>query len=401
MNVTTLILAGGRGSRLYPLTRRTNKAAIRFGGIYRIIDFTLSNCLNSGIRKIFVLTQYASTSLERHIKVGWNSLFRAELDEFVETRPPQYWHNDEGYHGTANAVFQNLDVIQGNGSDAVLILSGDHIYKMDYRKMIAYHLQTKADMTIACVDQPLDVARSLGVLSVGNDYRVNAFTEKPDNPVPKPDDPTKALCSMGVYLFHWDCLQEALTLDAENPHSGHDFGRDIVPLLVSRGAKIQASLFVDENKKESKYWRDIGTVDSYYEASIDLVSVDPQFNLYDKNWQVRAFIPQLPPAKSVFNTTETGRIGAAFDSLVSPGVILGGGSATRSILSPGVFISSWATVENSILFDNVKVGRNSIIRNAIVDHNVTLPAGTRIGIDPEEDQKRYAVSPKGIIVVTE
>lgn len=399
-NFTTMILVGGRGERLLPLTRKIAKPALRFGGMYRIIDFVLSNCLNSGVRNIYMLSQFATASLERHIKIGWGPLFRSELGEFIETRSPQQISGNEWYVGTANSVYHNLHLLEHDQSDGVLILSGDHIYKMDYRKMIRDHTENKADLTIACVEMPIADARNLGVLTVDDSLRVVSFDEKPNDPAPIPGNESRALCNMGVYFFSGKCLTEILKKDAEDDDSNHDFGKDIIPRLLAENAVVNAHRFEDENKKDRTYWRDIGTIDSYFEASMDLVAVDPLFNLYDQSWPIFNFNRQLPPAKTVFNSIGEGRIGMALDSLLSPGVIISGGISFNSIMSPHVTIHSWASVTNSILFDNVKIGRRALIRNAIVDTGVIIPENTQIGINREEDEKRYKISEKGICVVT-
>ncbi len=400
VDFTTMIMVGGRGERLFPLTRKTAKSAIRFGGMYRIIDFALSNCLNSGARTIYLLTQFASTSMERHIKHGWGLLFRPERGEFIETCPPQQITDNNWYSGTADSVCRNLHLIENDNSIGVLILSGDHIYKMDYRKMIEFHLDNDADMTISCIDVPINEADKFGVLTVDDSYRVNTFDEKPSDPTPIHRDGNSVICSMGVYFFSKKCLIDILGEDATDENSSHDFGNDIIPRLLMNNAKVMAYKFEDENKKNTKYWRDIGTIDSYYEASMDLVGVDPLFNLYDQAWPVLNFNSQLPPAKTVFNSTEENRTGMALDSLLSPGVIISGGQIFNSITSPHVMIHSWARVSNSILFDHVEVGRRVIIRNAIIDSGVKVPDDTRIGINREEDQEKYLVTEKGICVVT-
>jgi len=397
---TTMIMAGGRGSRLFPLTKQCAKPAIRFGGIYRIIDFTLSNCLNSGIRRIYLLTQYASTSVERYIRHGWALLFRSEFHEIIETRPPQHVIDGEWYQGTAHCIYMNMDLVRQERQDNVLILSGDHIYKMDYRKMLEFHRDENADLTIACVDLPLENAQNMGVIEIDDDFRVKSFEEKPEFPKSIPGDPTKALCNMGVYLFRTKTLNEVLKADAEDNSSQHDFGRNIIPNMLNASSKVMCYLFWDENKKASKYWRDIGTLDAYYEANADLVEIDPLFNLYDNEWPVRGFFPQSPPAKTVFNWGNENRIGLALDSLLSPGVIISGGKVEHSILSPNVKVHSFSQIYNSIILDNVEIGRSCFIRNAIIDSNVIILPGTHIGLNPESDRQNYTLSDRGIVVVT-
>ena len=396
-----MIMAGGKGKRLFPLTSSLAKSAIRFGGIYRIIDFTLSNCMNSGIRRVYVITQYASASLERHIRTGWSYLFREQFGEYIETRPPQQIDDTDWYKGTAHSIFKNFSVIRQENPGAVLILSGDHIYKMDYHKLLTYHKDSDADLTLACVDLPVAHARHMGVLGIDKEYNIKSFEEKPDSPLTLPKNPLKSLCNLGVYCFKTEALVDFLKRDAGDENSEHDFGKNIIPKMLAEGAKLKSYLFYDENKKDSKYWRDIGTIDAYYDANMDLVDIDPLFNLYDQEWPVHSFIPQLPPAKTVFNWQHENRVGMAIDSLLSPGAIISGGYVERSILSPEVKVRSYAEVYNSILFDGVEIGRNAVIRNAIIDHGVKIPPGTWIGTDPAQDRIKYHVSNNGITVVTD
>jgi glucose-1-phosphate adenylyltransferase len=393
----TLILAGGQGERLYPLTRDRSKPSVPFGGIFQIIDFTLSNCINSGLRRIYVLTQYKSHSLERHLKLGWN-IFSSELGEFIYTVPPQLKTGGTWYEGTADAMFQNINILQMDRPEQVLVLSGDHIYKMDYGKMLADHEASGADLTIACTELPPDDARRMGVLEVDESRRVTAFHEKPEDPPTIPDDPGRCLVNMGVYVFRTDVLVRAVMKDAKR-YGTHDFGLNIIPGMVADGARIQAHAFIDENRGEQSYWRDIGTLESYYEASMDLVSVTPHFNLYDRIWPVRTFPRQHPPAKFVFGTTATGRVGQAIDSIISGGCIISGGQVERSVLSPEVRVDSWARVDDSILMDGVEVGERAQVRRAIVDKRVIIPAGARIGFDPEEDRRQFTVTGSGIVVI--
>ncbi|MBC8278528.1 MAG: glucose-1-phosphate adenylyltransferase [FCB group bacterium] len=400
-NVTTMIMAGGKGKRLLPLTRSLAKSAIRFGGIYRIIDFTLSNCLNSGIRRVYVITQYASASLERHIRTGWSYLFREQFGEYIETRPPQQIDDTDWYKGTAHCIYKNLSVIKQEKPQAVLILSGDHIYKMDYHKLLTFHHDTNADMTLACVDLPVAHARHMGVLGIDKEYNIKSFDEKPESPLTIPQNPNKSLCNLGIYCFKLEVLVDFLKRDVADEKSEHDFGKNIIPKMLAEGAKLKSYLFYDENRKDSKYWRDIGTIDAYYEANMDLVEIDPFFNLYDQEWPVHSFIPQLPPAKTVFNWQHENRVGMAIDSLLSPGAIISGGYVERSILSPEVKVRSYAEIYNSILFDGVEIGRNAVINNAIIDHGVNIAPGTRIGGGSGFDNARHHVSAKGITVVTD
>lgn len=397
-DVLAVVLAGGQGERLYPLTRDRGKPAVPFGGNYRIIDFTLSNCLNSGLRKIYVLTQYKSGSLERHIKQGWDPIFSAELGEWVYTVPPQLRVSQRWYTGTADAVFQNIYLLEQERPGKVVILSGDHIYKMDYRRMIEFHEAKGAIATAGAVEVPIEQAPSFGVLAVDETSRIVSFDEKPEDPKPLPGSPDRALVNMGVYCFETEALVRVLCADARQ-ETRHDFGHNILPALVGSG-RIFAYPFVDENRKEKSYWRDIGTLDAYYEASMDLVAVDPVFNLYDREWPLRTVPHQLPPAKTVFAQEEPGgRIGLVLDSVVSGGVIVSGGRVERSILGPRVRVNSYARVADSVLMDAVDVGRHARIRRAIVDKDVSIPPGLVIGEDPEEDRERYMVTAGGVVVI--
>jgi glucose-1-phosphate adenylyltransferase len=394
-----MLLAGGQGERLYPLTKERSKPAVPFGGIYRIVDFTLSNCVNSDLRRIFVFTQYKSHSLERHLKMGWDK-FDAEFGEYLYTVPPQLRMGDRWYLGTADAIYQNLNLLEDERPARVLILSGDHVYKMDYAEMIAAHIESRAALTVAAVETDVAQASSFGVLQVDDSDRIIGFEEKPSSPTPVPGRADVVLINMGVYVFETEALVRAIIDDAKRTDTQHDFGRNIIPSMVPQGG-VRAFRFVDENRKSVKYWRDIGTIDSYYEASMDLVSVEPVFNLYDRSWPIRTYVGPHPPAKMVFAQTleEGGRRGEALDSLVSPGVIVSGGVARRSILSPRVRINSFANVEDSILMEGVEVGRNARIRRAIVDKYVKIPAGYSIGYDLIEDARRFVTSPQGVAVI--
>lgn len=398
-NILTFIMAGGKGERLWPLTKDRTKPAVPFGGIYRIIDFTLSNCINSGLRKIYILTQYKSASLQRHIRLGWNIL-PSELAQFIELLPAQQRIGQSWYLGTADAIYQNLYVLEIDKPEEVLILAGDHIYKMNYYSLIDFHRQVDADLTVGVVEVDKSKAAELGVLEIDEQGRVINFVEKPNQPKIVPGRPHKIYASMGIYVFRYQTLQEQLADDARDRKSSHDFGRDIIPQMVKRGLKVVIYNFIDENKKEAKYWRDVGTIDAYYEANMDLVQVEPVFNLYDKEWPIRTYQEQFPPVKTVFAGEEiTGRIGLALDSLVSGGCIISGGQLRRSILSPNVRVNSYSCVEESILMEGVNVGRYAKIKRTIVDKDVNIPQGTVIGYDLEEDRKRFFVSESGIVVV--
>ncbi|HOJ68164.1 MAG: glucose-1-phosphate adenylyltransferase [Candidatus Hydrogenedentes bacterium] len=396
--VLSILLAGGAGERLYPLTKNRAKPAVPFGGIYRIVDFTLSNCLNSGCRRILVLTQYKSNSLNRHINRAWVPVMHPELGEFIEVIPPQMRVNSNWYLGTADAIYQNLYSIDQASPREVLILSGDHIYKMNYQKMVQQHREAEAELTIAAIDVPSAEATRFGVFEVDGEGRVLGFEEKPKQPKEIPGRPGHSLASMGIYVFNAETLRKMVSEDAENSKSSHDFGKDIIPRMVREQRRVFAYKFEDENKKEAKYWRDVGTLDSYWEANMDLVAVDPQFNLYDQEWPLRTYVPMLPPAKFVF--AEIGnRYGAALDSIVSPGCIISGGVVDRSVLSPAVRVNSYARVEESILLDGVNIGRHCRIRRAIIEKNVSVPEGTVLGYNLEEDSRRFRVTDMGVVVV--
>lgn len=392
-----ILLAGGMGERLFPLTAHRAKPAVPFGGIYRIIDITLSNCFNSGIRRIFTLTQYKSQSLNRHIRLGWD-IVGHDLGEFIEVVPPQMRVGSDWYLGTADAVYQNLYTIEREPSKYIFILSGDHIYKMNYSLMLEFHKSCGADATVAACEVSIQDAKRFGVLQVDEHHRVVGFEEKSEHPKPLPDNPRLASASMGVYLFDRDVLIEALEEDSRNSHSSHDFGKDIIPSLVGR-KRICTYNFRDENKKEAQYWRDIGTIDAYYEANMDLVSVEPIFNLYDMQWPLRTRMPQAPPAKFVFADEGT-RMGVALDSIVSPGCIISGGKVANSVLSTNVRVNSFSRIHNSILFPGVTVGRHARIFRAIIDNDVHIPEGEVIGFDSERDRERFVITPSGITVVS-
>ena len=394
-----VLLAGGQGERLSPLTADRSKPAVPFGGVFRIIDFTLSNCLNSGLRRIYVLTQYKSGSVERHIQLGWDTLFSSELGEWVYSVPPQLRVGQRWYEGTADAVWQNLYLLRRESPRRVVVLAGDHIYKMDYGRMLEHHDVKGAVATAAAVEVPVAQARAFGNLEVDEDHRIRAFIEKPEQPPSIPDKPGSALVNMGVYVFETDTLIRALEEDAVRDGSSHDFGHDILPRLAEQ-ERVFAYPFIDENRKTQRYWRDIGTLDAYYEASMDLTAVNPVFNLYDTEWPVRTHARQHPPAKLVFGEEwEGGRFGVAIDSLLADGVIVSGARVERSILSPGVRVHSYAKVTDSILMDGVDVARHARLTRTIVDKNVRIEAGCVIGEDLEADRARFTVSDNGIVVI--
>jgi glucose-1-phosphate adenylyltransferase len=399
-NVLAVILAGGKGSRLEPLTRDRAKPAVPFGGAYRIVDFTLSNCLNSGIRKTLVLTQYKAMSLDRHINLGWQGYLCRELGEFIDVVPPQQRIDEHWYQGTADAVYQNIYTIEKERPKHVVILAGDHIYKMNYMNLVKRHLENDANLTIGALRVGIRQAHQFGVMQVDRNCRVVGFEEKPPQPQPIPGDPRHALASMGIYVFTARFLFEQLCLDATRHGSTHDFGRDVIPSIINTH-RVFAYPFKDENRKEDAYWRDVGTLDAYYEANMDLISVDPQLNMYDRHWPIRTYQPNYPPPKFVFaEEGSSGRRGQALDSIVCLGSIVSGGRVERSILGPDARINSYAQVEDSILFHHVNVGRHAKIRRAIVDKGVRIPAGTEIGYDREADQQRgFNVTERGVTVI--
>jgi glucose-1-phosphate adenylyltransferase len=400
-NTYAMVLAGGRGSRLHELTDWRAKPAVPFGGKFRIIDFVLSNCVNSGIRRIGVATQYKSHSLIQHIQRGW-SFLNGQFGEFVDLLPAQqrvsenYW-----YKGTADAVFQNLDILRTSNPDYVLILAGDHVYKMDYAKLLAFHVDNKADMTVACLEVPIAEASAFGVMGVDENSRVVEFAEKPAKPVSIPGKPDKALASMGIYVFNTKFLFEQLIRDADDNHSSHDFGHNLIPHMIEK-YHVFAQNFeqscVGMGDDNVPYWRDVGTIDSYWEANMELTKVLPDLNMYDQEWPIWTHQEQLPPAKFVFD--EDGRRGMAVDSLVSGGCIVSGSTVHRSLLFSDVRVDGYCTIEDSVLLPNVDVGRDVTLKRVIVDKNCKIPDGLAVGVNPEEDRKRFHVSPSGVTLIT-
>jgi glucose-1-phosphate adenylyltransferase len=392
-----VLLAGGAGERLYPLTRDRAKPAVTFGGIYRIIDVTLSNCLNSDLRRVYILTQYKALSLNRHIREGWSFMAR-EVGEFIEILPPMKRVSENWYMGTADAVYQNIYSIGSEEPKHVLILSGDHIYKMNYELMMRQHRDAGADVTIATILIDPDETRHFGIVDVDRDGRVVGFQEKPkQTDLRSPYNPQMCSASMGIYIFNTDVLIPVLLKDAEDPNSRHDFGHDVLPKMMD-DYKVYSFNFIDENQKDALYWRDVGTLEAYYDANMDVASVNPIFNLYDDHWPIRTHQRQYPPAKFVFR--EPGRTGMAMDSVISGGCIVSGGIVRDSVLSPDVRVNSYSEVDSSILFSHVNVGRHCRIRRAIIDRDVHIPEGSVIGYDTESDRQRYFVTESGITVVT-
>jgi glucose-1-phosphate adenylyltransferase len=391
-----LILAGGRGSRLRQMTLWRAKPAVPFGGKFRIIDFPLSNCMNSGIRMIGVLTQYKAHSLIQHVHNGW-SFLRGEFGEFVELLPAQQRIEPSWYAGTADAVYQNLDIIRTHQPEYVLILAGDHIYKMDYGPMIAHHVEKNADLTVGCIEVPLERARAFGVMTVEEDGRVSEFMEKPESPTPVPGSPDMALASMGIYIFNTAFLYEQLIKDADQVYSTHDFGHDIIPGLIEK-YRVYSYPFREPGSDQTAYWRDVGTVDAFWEANLELIGVTPELNLYDEEWPIWTYQEQLPPAKFVFDNED--RRGMAVDSMVSGGCLISGATVRHSLLFSNVKVSSYALVEDSVVLPDVTIGRNCRITRAVIDKGCILPDGTVIGENREEDEERFYVSPGGVVLVT-
>jgi glucose-1-phosphate adenylyltransferase len=395
-NTLALVLAGGRGSRLKQLTDWRAKPAVPFGGKFRIEDLPMSNCVNTNIRRISLLTQYKAHSLIRHIQRGWGH-FRGEFNEFVELLPAQQRMDEAWYQGTADAVYQNIDILRHHNPDYVLILAGDHIYKMDYGLMLSYHVKKDADLTIGCIEVDLETAKSFGVMSVDDQHRITRFSEKPQNPESLPGQPDKALASMGIYIFNTKFLYEQLTRDAQMPKSSRDFGKDIIPAAIGK-YRVFAYPFQDVQTGKQNYWRDVGTVDSFWEANLELIEVVPELNMYDEEWPIWTHQEQLPPAKFVFDDDD--RRGMAVDSMVSGGCIISGSRVRRSLLFSNVRVDSFSTVENSVVLPNTRINRHCRIKNAVLDKGCIIPEHTIIGENPEEDRKRFYVTENGVVLVT-
>lgn len=393
----TIILAGGTGSRLYPLTQDRAKPAVPFGGKYRIIDFTLANCLHSGLRRILVLTQYKSLSLQKHLRDGW-SIFNPELGEYITPVPPQMRTGERWYSGTADSVYQNLYLLERSGARMVLILSGDHIYRMDYAAMLMFHQEHEAGLTVGCMDVPLAQASEFGILSVDANGKIQKFEEKPASPTPMPSDPQLAMASMGIYVFSMDLLLEVLNADARQKNSTHDFGKDIIPGLIET-EKVFAYHFGGEGGRVTpdRYWRDVGTLDSFYEANMDLLKPVPPIDLYQADWPIRTYQSQNPPARTV--PGDEGSEGIFINSIAAGGVVVSGGSVQHSILFPHVFVDDEAVIHDSILFNGVRVGKAAQLQHCIIDKDVVIPAGEQIGFDKEKDSVRFTITENGVVVV--
>lgn len=396
--IFTMILAGGKGERLHPLTEYRAKPAVPFGGKYRIIDATLSNCFNSGLRKIAVLIQYKSWSLDRHIRTAW-SILSPEVGEFVASIPPQQRISEDWYRGTADAVYQNMFLLDNERSEYLLVLAGDHIYKMNYAEMFEYLITKQADTVVGAIEFPIAEAGRFGVIGCDDDFRIRRFDEKPTSPVPMPGDPTQALVSMGIYLFKTDFLRKYLLADAQ-AGTVHDFGQNIIPQMIQQG-RVFAFKFHDKNQKAAKYWRDIGTLDAYWEANMDLVAVDPLFNLYDQDWPLRTSQGQYPPAKFVFaQDYPGGRMGVALDSMVSGGCIISGARVQNSVLAPDVHVQDHSEIRDSVVMEHVRIGPQCKIRRAIIDKDVVIPAKTEIGYNLDLDRTRFHVTESGLVVIS-
>lgn len=396
-----LVLAGGRGTRLHSLTDRRAKPAVYFGGKFRIIDFALSNCLNSGVRRMGVITQYKSHSLLRHLQRGW-SFLRNEFNEFIDLLPAQQRMDDESWYlGTADAVYQNLDILRAHKPEYILVLAGDHIYKMDYSQLIADHVAQGKACTVGCIEVPLAEASAFGVMAIDDQRRIVSFAEKPAHPAPMPGRPDMALASMGIYVFDAQALFDALATDAAAPGSSRDFGKDIIPALVAQGQAVAHPFgmsCVKSSPEAPSYWRDVGTVDAYWQANIDLTGTVPELDMYNRDWPVWTYQEQLPPAKFVFN--DDGRRGSAVDSLVSGGCIISGAAINRSVLFSKVRVHSYCDVQEAVVLPEVSIGRHCVLRKVVIDHGCQIPDGTHIGVDPQADAQRFHRTPGGVVLVT-
>ena len=395
--ILTFIMAGGKGERLSPLTKDRTKPAVPFGGVYRIIDFTLSNCINSGLRKIHVLTQYKSYSLTKHISRGW-SILNGELGEYIDIIPAQQRVDEHWYQGTADSIYQNIYAIGDEDPEHIFILPGDHVYKMDYRSMFNFHIKKDADLTVSTVEVPKEIAHKLGICEIDNGYRLKSITEKPSQDSAILKKSKKIYASMSIYVFKKNVLKEVLEEDAKRTDSSHDFAKNILPLMLKK-FKVYTYDFIDKERNAPNYWRDVGDLDGYYKANMELVKILPAFNLYDREWPFRTYQEQFGPAKSVFAHEDVNRIGAALDSLVSNGCIISGGKVQHSILSPNVRINSFSEVTSSVLMEGVNIGRHARVKKTIIDKYVKIPPKMEIGFDLEKDRKKFKVSPSGVVVI--
>ena len=397
--VLTLVLAGGEGKRLHPLSRDRAKPAVPFGGTYRLVDFALSSLVNGGFRRIAVLTQYKSHSLDRHIALTWR--LTPLLGDWVSTVPAQMRRGPYWFAGSSDAIYQNLNILSDERPAYVIVFGADHIYRMDPRQMLDEHIASGAAVTVAALRVPVSSGSEFGIIEAASDGRILDFHEKPSHIVPMPGHPDQALASMGNYIFTASALRRAVTEDAANPNSEHDMGGDLIPALVSSGdARVYdfaTNVVPGETERERGYWRDVGTIDAFYDAHMDLVSVEPVFNLYNSEWPIYSYQPPLPPAKFVFDSPD--RRGVAVNSIVASGVIVSGATARRAVLSPGVHLHAQSLVEDSVLFHDVDVGGGAVVRHAIVDKGVVIPPGAQIGVDPERDRERFSVSDGGVVVI--
>jgi glucose-1-phosphate adenylyltransferase len=398
-DVLTMIMAGGRGERLFPLTSDVAKPAVTFGGSYKIIDFTLSNCFNSGIRLVYLLTQYSNMTMIRHLRRAWDSIFRNDLGEFLEALPPQHRSTEDWYHGTADSIFQNINVLQKHRPERVLILSGDHVYRMNYAEMLQAHVAASAELTIGGVETDRGRARDFGVMEVDGENRVLRFVEKPKAPPAIPTNPEKSLVSMGIYVFNTVKLVRELIRDAKDRRSSHDFGKDIIPAMIGRGDRVYVHPFRDGSGGSPRYWRDIGTLDSYFTCNLDLLVPQPDIDLHDRHWPIRTCVGPYPPARIVDSTFDFTEKGMAVQSLISQGCVVSGGRVDRSVLSPGVQVHTGANVSECILTEGVDVGRGAAIRSTIVCPGVRIPDGTKVGYDRDADRRRFTVTEQGIVVI--
>jgi len=400
-DLLTMVMAGGRGERLYPLTRDTAKPAVTFGGSFKIVDFTLSNCFNSGIRQIYLLTQYSNMTMNRHLRRVWDSIFRNDLEEFLEAIPPQHRSTEDWYHGTADSIFQNINVLQKYRPERVLILSGDHVYKMNYTEMLKAHIASNAELTIGGVETDRTLAQNFGVIEIDGENRVLRFIEKPKDPPTVPADPEKSLVSMGIYVFNTTKLVRALIQDAKDRRSRHDFGIDVIPAMIKQGDRVYVHSFRDGSNGSPRYWRDIGTLDSYFACNLDLISPEPGIDLYDQHWPIRTCGGPYPPASIVDSPSGCSGKGVVEGSLISHGCVVSGGNVYRSVLSPRVNIRAGAHVSECILTEGVDVGCGVAIRRTIVCPGVRIPDGAKVGYDPEADRRRFTVTDQGVVVIPE